>query len=371
MIGKKVVVINSDRRTISARVLNISEILSENGYLVRILTWDRQNNFETEEIVSGIQVHNYKFNLQSDNTIRMLFAYLHWWIFVVYYLVKSDSHIYHPLSIYNVIPCILAKTVKRSKLIYDITDFAADSLNCPKLVQSLLALFENACLYFADAVIIVDEHRRSQINMKRVKKMAVVMNTPSDIFGAYVPKIGSNIITIYYGGWLNETRGILDICRAINGLNNVNLIVAGFGPEEGTIKKLAMETTNIEYLGLLSKEESLKRVSSATAICAFYDPKLKINRLASPNKLFDAMMCSTAVIANREALPVAEIIEESKCGMLVTYGNINEIIDAIESLRDTDLVNRMGLNGRKAFDANYSRDIMAERLIELYSSVDC
>ena len=266
---------------------------------------------------------------------------------MVHYLVKNDFCIYHPLSLYNVIPCILAKIVKRSKIIYDITDFAADSLNCPKPIQSLLALFENACLYFVDAVVIVDAHRISQINMKWVKKVAVVMNTPPDILGACAQKMSSGIITIYYGGWLHETRGILDICRAVKGLNNVNLIVAGFGPEEDTIKKLATGATNIKYLGLLSKEESLKYVSSATAICAFYDPKLKINRLASPNKLFDAMMCSTVVIANREALPVAEIIETSKCGVLVTYGNIPEIVAAIEGLQDTDLVNKMGSNGRK------------------------
>jgi len=368
--SKKIIIINSDRRTIAIRVNRIGEILMKNKYDVKILTWDRYNKFDSTEIISDIIVNNYKLKIRSKGNIELIIGYFRWWFFVIRYLLKSEYTIYHPLSLYSVIPTIIAKYIKKTKIIYDITDFAADSLDVPKPIQKIIALIENFCVNYSDAVIIVDSHRKDQINICGVHKLAVVMNSPADIFKEYAPKKPDNRLTIYYGGWLNETRGIIEICKAVQGLKNVKLIIAGFGPYEDNIREIVSKYPNIEFLGPISKEESIKQTYNASAIYAFYNPKIKINRLASPNKVFDAMMCGTAIIANQEALPIAQIINNYNCGILIPYGNINQIRCAIEKLRDCDNIIKMGYNGRTAFLNNFNGEIMANRLITLYSSID-
>ena len=365
----KIIIVNSDRRTLLARIIKIAKTLGRHGYDVEMLTWDRAGTKPKIEYVEGYKVHNLRLKSINFKTWSIVPFYILWWIYAFLFLLKSDADGIHPLSLYSLVPSIPVKFLKNKVIVYDLTDFFADSFNFPSLVQKSFSWFENFCIKFVDAVIIVDEYRIKQIEASKIKNLVTVMNSPEDILFK-LNKTNQNKTTIYFGGWISKTRGIEHICNAVQNLSDVELIIAGFGPDEEKVRRSFGCRQNIKFIGLISKEESLQITYNADAICAFYDPKIRINRLASPNKIFDAMMCGTVIIANKEAIPVAKIIETDQCGLLVPYGDIESIVSAIKTLKDNpNIKTELGQNGRNSFENNYDWSIMEQKLLSLYKSV--
>ena len=367
---RKVIIIDSDRNVLIIRPIRIARALVRNGYEVEFLMWDRTGSRPKIEYIEGCKVYNFRLKPLNLKMWGLLPGYSFWWFYVTLFLLRKNTDLYHCENLYNLIPVIPVKIIKKRKILYDILDFVADSFNWPGLIRRFLSCLENFCLKFADGVIIVDEHRKKQINMSNVKNLAVVMNCPEDLMNKLEVQKNQREFIIYYGGWIMKTRGLRQLCEAIVDIENVKLIIAGTGADEKKLMHIFDAQENIEFKGWLSSRESLEWTAKADVIFAFYDPKIPINRIASPNKLFDAMMCGTPVIANSEALPVAEIINKEKCGLLVPYDDIQGIRDAILKLKkDSNLCTNMGENGQKAFEREYNWDIMEKRLINLYKKV--
>jgi glycosyltransferase involved in cell wall biosynthesis len=85
-----------------------------------------------------------------------------------------------------------------------------------------------------------------------------------------------------------------------------------------------------------------------------------------PNKIFEAMMCSTPVVTN----VAKEIVNETNCGVVVEYDNAKQIKEAIIALRDNaQLCKKLGANGRKSFLEKYNWNAMQERLYKIYDDL--
>ena len=366
---RKVIIIDSDRAGLLIRPIRIARSLVRNGYEVEFLMWDRTGSRPKIEYIEGCKVYNFRFKPLNLKMWGLLPGYSFWWFYVTLFLLRKNVDIYHVEALYNIIPIIPIKIVRRKKMVYDLIDFAADSFNWHRLIRMFFAWLENFCLKFADGVIVVDI-RKQQLKMSNVKKLAVVTNCPADLIDKLEPQKTQDEFVIYYGGWISETRGLKHVCEAIQDIDGVKLIVAGFGPDEVKLRPVFDAQSNVEFIGLISDVESLEWTSRADVIFAFYDPKIRINRLASPAKLYDAMMCGTPILVNSEALPVTETVKKEGCGLVVPYNNIQGIRSAIEKLKeDPELKSELGQNGRKAFEREYNWTEMESRLLILYNEI--
>jgi len=100
---------------------------------------------------------------------------------------------------------------------------------------------------------------------------------------------------------------------------------------------------------------------------ALYDLNLQSQyEYGMGNKVLEAMMCGVPIITNISY----EFINEIKCGLMVKYGDLEEIESAIITLRDNlDMRTYLGNNGRKAFLEKYNWEIMEKKLIETYEKL--
>jgi len=102
---------------------------------------------------------------------------------------------------------------------------------------------------------------------------------------------------------------------------------------------------------------------------AFYDPNIPNNRYASPNKLFEAMMCNKAILVNDDT-SMAQIVKNYNCGLIIPYNDVRACSEAILILKnDVQLRQLMGNNGRMAYDKEYNWGSMERKLISLYKGV--
>jgi glycosyltransferase involved in cell wall biosynthesis len=371
MSRKKVIIIRG--RGIDPAVHKMAHSLADNGYDVTLLVWDRQGNVEVDQN-SGFSVHRCTFRASYD-TLWVIFYLPIWWTYEFIFLLKTDCSIIHACDIDTIIPAVLVKMVKNVKLNYTIYDFFADTLSdrTPGFIRNFIAFFEKTMIRFTDLVILVDETRYPQINGAKINKIAYIYNTPPDHYEIRQNPdhfSGLDTFLLFYAGAFQKDRGLIYVLDAIIDLKHILLIIAGSGPESEMLSKyFKRDPEKIQYMGFISYEQVIDKTLKADALFAFYDPSLPNNRYASPNKLFESMMCGKPIITNN-GTSMAEIVRKENCGLVVPYGDINAIKHAILTLKeDPELCKHLGANARKAYEQKYSWTIMEKRLVSAYKNL--
>ncbi|MGB9937078.1 MAG: glycosyltransferase family 4 protein [Methanobacterium sp.] len=361
-MGKKVILVRS--RAIDSSVFKLADTLFKNGYNIQLLIWDRQNDIDSDEF----PYKTHKFNLKApyDNFIAILYL-PYWWIYEFYFLLKNDYDIIHACDLDTLWPAIAAKFIKKSLLFYTIYDFYALSVHngsfqkIRDLIKSFLSYIEVKGIEFTDTLFLVDELRYNEVKSAKIKNLVYIYNSPPEFYcDNYKAK---NKLKIFYGGLITKERGLEHILEAINDMDNIELVIAGSGEKEivdNIINK------KIKYLGWISYKDILINTLESDIIFRFSDPINPRTKTASPNKLFEAMMCAKPIIMNSE-MEISKIVKNEKCGIIVHYGDVKAIREAIFQLKDPVLCKDLGLNGRKAYENKYSWDIMEKRIIKAYN----
>lgn len=362
-------------RATDPAVHKICRSLAQDGYSVRLLVWDRQQNIANTDLL-GYTIDTFDLKAPYDKTSAVLYLPF-WWMYVLYYLLRYPADIIHACDFDTLIPAILVKTLKRNKLCYIIYDFYADNIpvRIPKIIRLVVSGAEKRGIGYTDALFMVDETRFTQVKGAKINNLAYIYNTPPDVLNPSSLTIKktrtkTESMTLFYAGALLEDRGLKQVIAAISELPDVKLKIAGVGPILDYLNLLQIENKhNIQYLGWLHYDEVIQHTIAADALFAFYNPEIPNNSYASPNKLFEAMMCEKPIIVN-DSTSMACIVRDEGCGLVVPYGDVDAIKDAILTLKNNlAFCKRLGENGRKAYETRYSWEIMEERLLKVYETL--
>lgn len=357
-------------RAIYLPIHTLARTLADGGYAVDLLVWSREGKVKEND--NGNCYNTHRFNLKAPYYKPSLLFYLPvWWFYEFLFLLRSGANIIHACDLDTLIPAILVKVIKRTKLCYFIYDFYADILpqQVPGLGKKLVSFTEKFFIRFADVLFLVDRARYEQVRGAKIKRIEYIYNSPEDYFNPRVELGSTSEINIFYAGYLDESRGLEEVINAVSELADVRLTFAGTGPARDIIERNLAKLPNLQFVEQIPYEEVIRRELAADILFAFYDPKIPSNKYASPNKLFEAMMCAKPIIIN-EGVTACEIVTEEKCGLIVPYGDVTAIKEAILSLKnDPELRRVLGENGRKAYENRYSWDIMRGRLINIYDEV--
>jgi glycosyltransferase involved in cell wall biosynthesis len=179
-------------------------------------------------------------------------------------------------------------------------------------------------------------------------------------------KVVANNFKLLFTGHVRRGRGLDKLLEIIGDIENTELLIMGRVEDKNLHKKIN-ETSNCKYLGFLNHKQVIDLELSSDAIIALYDLNLETqHEYGMANKILEAMMCGLPVITNI----ADEIINESGCGILVTYESDEEIKETIIALRDKpDLRASLGNNGRRAFLEKYNWTFMEEKLFNSYEKL--
>ena len=126
---------------------------------------------------------------------------------------------------------------------------------------------------------------------------------------------------------------------------------------------------NTHYLGPISFLEVLAWSSIADMLYLLCDAGSKKYRLGAQTRLFVGMMCGTPVIVT-DGINAARIVDEEKCGLSVADKDVDGLKGVIEKLaRNPSLRQRLGENGRRAYDNKYGWNILKKELVRVYSEL--
>ena len=334
-------------------------------YDLSVLGWNREGTSSKEigKYFVGLELLNFRAPFGRPS---LILYYPYFWIWVLIKLLKYKPRIVHAIDLDTLLPCLLYKLILKKKLLYDVHDRFSGYVP-PQLVRTPLYTVINSLEELlskgTDVLVTVSEKVLRTFRIKP-KQSTVIMNCSENQILNKKPD--NEIFTLVYTGVIYKNLGLERITEAIKSIKNVRLIIAGRIGDKELFDEI-IQTSNIEYKGILERSESLKLEADADALVVLYDLKYPKNRLSSPNKVFEALMCGTPLITNMEQDMVSK---EIKCGIIADYDNLEQLSGAVITLRDDpDLRKMMGQNGRKAFEEKYNWDRMEQKLFNIYDEL--
>jgi glycosyltransferase involved in cell wall biosynthesis len=365
-----------------ARTIKILKSLNKR-YSLLVLGWNREGNDNQD-------IENFKSSYSNFNDGRKitfkvlkfrapfgkqsLFMYVPmiiffpiYWIWVFANLCLYKTKIVHACDLDTVLPGFVYKLLFRKKLIFDVFDRYAMTF-IPVRFKRLYAAVNRVEEFFArktDLLIVVGENILGTFKAKP-KRASIITNCSEDYYSS-AEKTEDHVLRLVYTGPLAKGRGLESTALAIENLENVQFCI--FGPLiDSNLLSLIRQTRNVIYGGFLSNEDYYRTIVAADVMVALYGPEGPLQQTAYNvtvhNKTFEAMMCGIPIITNVSS----DLVKEINFGILVEYGDIAKIRNAVSRLRDNPEFRRsLGTNGRKAFVTKYNWSNVEKELFRAYS----
>ncbi len=373
MLTKNVVFIRSALLGRDIRIKKEIESLRKDGYYSLLVCWDR--DFKSPKYDLPNDTSEIKLKLAAPWGILILPILPIWWCFVFFSLLMRNWDIAHAVNLDCIVPTIIAGKLKRKPVIYEILDIYEDQITLGHKIRALIMRLDKLFMRTASAVIVADDAQIEGICGIPNDLIVTIYDSPNialkeetyNTISRHAP-----FFTLFYAGAFYKNRRLnLDkIIVAIKHIDNVKLIIAGYGDLlDQIIYWSEIMPQKIEFVGKKSYNDVLKLGRDSDLFFILRDPIVPANRYTCGSTLFNAMLCGKPILASKGS-STATKIQEHNCGIVVDSNNLDEIRNAILTLKnDSLLCNTLGANARCVYEQKFSWALMEQRLRRLYSTL--
>ncbi len=187
--------------------------------------------------------------------------------------------------------------------------------------------------------------------------------------------LGDSFAAIYFGamGLANGLEYAVEAARILKkwGANRIKIVLHGGGGRREALIGLAREYAldNVVFSDLVPDKADVARLVAGCNACLTIYAGTNKEQTWSPNKMFDALAAGRPVLINVPGW-LGETIEKNGCGRQVDPHRPEALADALEELAgDPGLCQEMGRNSRALAEREFARDILVERLEQVFRSV--
>lgn len=167
-------------------------------------------------------------------------------------------------------------------------------------------------------------------------------------------------IVCLFGGTIGPAQGLDFLLEVANQMVNVDklcFLIIGDGKEKIRLQEKAksMNLDNVIFKDFIPNNEFNMLVKSCDIGLINLSDQNKTSII--PGKILSFMAASIPIMgaANKESQEFKSIINDNECGYIVNTGDIQTYIKFLTKLaRDEELRNKMGRNGRKYLENNFS-----------------
>lgn len=268
------------------------------------------------------------------------------------------------------------------RLLYDARDLYPDAGNLallPAPVRGLVGAVERRWARTADRVVTVNDALADLLRDRfECERPLVVLNASAmrrsedphprrfhDALGlpAETP------VVLYHGGF-SPGRGIPELIDAMAEVPGAHLVLLGYGRLEGELRARAASPDvagRVDVLPAVPPADLLDWVASADVVAIPIQGDTLNHRLATPNKLFEALAAGVPVVAS-DLAGMAPIVRELDAGALVDPARPSSIAAGIRGVLDPPPDAREGNRARirAAAAGRYDWPAQFERLLAEY-----
>ena len=370
---KRAIIIRANLLDREVRATKIIKTLTNSGYLVTFMSWDRGiKTHRSEQLEAGDFQKEIRLNFKAPWGNKVLLYLPIWWGFIFFRLMVTKWDIAHAIQIISAPPAVIAGKLKRKPVIYDMLDTYEDTILLPKVIRNACVQIDKVFMRLASSVVLADEAQIEEVGGIPNSKVVAIYDSPDTVSKINLIHEKNDTFTLFFAGLLFSGKALnLDkIFTAIQDIEGVKMVIAGHGDLVDEIKEWSHKMPDkIQFIGEITHAEVLERSAKSDLLFVLRDPIVPVNKYICGSKVLEAMMCGTPILVNK-GTSTANKVREENCGLVVDANNVEEIKEAIIKLRDNpELCEELGANARRAYEQKYSWEIMEERLLALYQEL--
>ncbi len=296
--------------------------------------------------VLGIKVNN------KDGFLKRLFSFIAYSLFSSVYALfgKYDVAIASSGPITVGLPGLIAKWVRRKKLVFEVRDLWPQGaielgiIKNPLLIQ-LAYQFEKFCYRSADLIVTLSPGMKEEVLGKLPQKRVISITNAANI------ELFSNLVEVdlskygiepkkyalYAGniGKVNNVEWMLEAAKLLtDAKSKINIVFVGDGQLKSYLegRKESENIDNLVFLPLMSKTKLVGFIQSAM-VSLVPLANTPVLATSSPNKLFESLAAGVPVIITTKGW-MKDFVEGEKVGV---YADPDSSEDLYKVLRDKEV----------------------------------
>lgn len=262
----------------------------------------------------------------------------------------------------------LLQKLRGAKVVYDVHEHWPSELprniGAPSVIAPLIDLVEQWLARWTDAVVAVSE----SVGI-RFEKSIILPNYPyiNSEYPLSSPDPSINLHTYScMAAKIQTFHGIPESLTAIDQLkvewNDAHLTLIG------NIAVSIPSDAPVTCTGYIPHNQIHAALQSSGIGLVLLQPEYYNIQIGLPNKLFSYMAAGVPVIAS-DLPEIRQVVKDANCGILVSPGNVNEIVMAAHWLADhPEEAQTLGRNGQEAIVSRYQWKNVEERLTKVYDT---
>ena len=318
----------------------------------------------------GVEFIRHEASASSHAPIRAFLAVLLWWLKVARVIISGRFALVQPSDVISMIPCAALRPILRFGFVVDVRDPVRSISEHWGWKAGMLGIVESVGLRMAQRVVICDKHRRRFVptSVLHKERDLVIRNLPDTDAGYRAKPIDGAALKVCFSGYINSRRGVGMLMGALEQCPFVQLHVVGSSSEPGLEDALA-EHPQVIMHGRVSRNKALCLMADCSLAALLYDPSVELNRYASPNKYYEALMLGVPILTC-DGTPMASEVRKEQCGFAITYDDIDALAECFQQLRsDPATWKQSSVNARQLYEDSYRWEHDAAKLVDAYQQL--
>jgi len=369
------------------RLRKTVESLSEQGYEVSVIAWDRTGEEKKVQKIKNYRVVNVNIPQKRTNIISMFIYFMKYLIQALILTFKIKFDIIHCYN-FDVLPLgIINKKLRKKRLVYDAAELYGEMLKTiemPKIIPYIIYLFEFRLAQFSDLCITINHLLKKYLIYKNVKNVVDTMNCPNlegwKTDDNLVNKIRSDLsfkdkFVVGFYGTQTYFRGLEELIDAAEIISkthkDISFLIIGKGALRGRLEslvKLKKLEEVVKFLDYVPYDLIPNYVKSTDVQCILNSPKLEVCYIGNPNRFFESISIGCPVLVSNFGT-LKHLIEENKCGMTADPEDPKDIAEKLIYLYEhKDIRGKMGEHGMKAAKLIYNWESQSQNFLNKYTN---
>lgn len=379
-------------------MLLLQELVKKN-YRCIAITSDSNITIETPSLTTGVLHENYDgvdlywlktFKYKKAKSLRRVLGWLHFewnlFFFPKKQLPKPDTVIVSSLSLLTIFNGLVLKKKYKCKLLFEVRDIwpltiveEGEHFSYNNPLVKILGLIEKLAYKKADHIIgtmpNLGEHVKNILGYDKpttcipmgVEPQNFSNPTPlsEEYINTYLKKDG---FKIFYSGTIGISNALeifFEAARHFNDNPNIHFILLGNGSLKEEYQKKFGHLRSITFAPRVNRDQVQEVLSHADVLYFSTFPSKVWQYGQSLTKITDYMLAGKPILASYSGYP--SMINEAGCGEFIPAGDLQALIEAIESYanKSSNDLKDMGLRGLSWILENRKFSNLANKIEEI------
>ncbi|MFN0063055.1 MAG: glycosyltransferase family 4 protein [Myxococcaceae bacterium] len=274
--------------------------------------------------------------------------------------------------------------LKRVPFVFEVRDLwpqsivAVGALPASHPLIRLLERVEMALYRWARRIVVVTDSFVTELVSRGVpeKKLCVVKNgvdlelfSPQPRDEALRATLGiqrHELMCLYVGthGMAHGLGTLLDAAEGLRDRPEIRFVFVGEGADKVALKARAqaLELKSVQFVDQQPRERIAQFLAACDVACVLLKAS-PLFKTVLPSKLFEIMGSGRAILLGVDG-EARQLVKEAQAGVYAPPESADDIAQALITLCDAGLREKLGRNGRRYVEKHFSRELLAKRYLD-------